>query len=131
MLSCPDFLLCGILRWPYCQAGIFFIENSNLPNSCLNWETTRTAPLRMAGSAHGVCTITASLCCCGMLSCRLATGTCLLSTMISSLRSTACSTMRSTSISCPTPCFLMGARGPHGSSGPTWMMLWRRLLTWH
>jgi hypothetical protein len=28
-------------------------------------------------------------------------------------------------------CFLMGARGPRGLLGLTWMMLWRRLLTWH
>jgi hypothetical protein len=30
-----------------------------------------------------------------------------------------------------TQCFLMGARGPRGLLGPTWMMLWKRLLTWH
>jgi hypothetical protein len=51
--------------------------------------------------------------------------------MVGSMRSTVCSAMRSTSISCPTPCFLMGARGPHGLLGPIWMMLFRRLLTWH
>jgi hypothetical protein len=47
------------------------------------------------------------------------------------MRSTGCSTAWSTSISCPTPCFLMGACGPCRPLGPTWMMLWRRLLTWH
>jgi hypothetical protein len=86
----------------------------------LRWETTRTAPSRMAASARGVCTITASLCCCGMLLCRLAMGIDLQSTTVSSMRSTACSTTRSTSIS-----------RPRGLLGPTWMMLWRRLLTWH
>jgi hypothetical protein len=85
----------------------------------------------MAGCARGVCTITASLCCCGMLSCRLAMGIGLLSTMVSSSRSTVCSVVRSTSISLSTPCFLMGAHGQRGPSGLTWMMLWRRLLTWN
>jgi hypothetical protein len=47
------------------------------------------------------------------------------------MRSTGCSAVRSTSISHPTLCFVMGARGPLGLLGPTWMMLWRRLLTWH
>jgi hypothetical protein len=47
------------------------------------------------------------------------------------MRSTGCSAAKSTSISHPTPCFLTGARGPRGLLGPTWMMLWRRLLTWH
>jgi hypothetical protein len=54
-----------------------------------------------------------------------------LSTMIGSLRSTVCGAARSTSISCPTLCFLMGSRGPRGLLGPTWTMSWRRLLTWH
>jgi hypothetical protein len=48
-----------------------------------------------------------------------------------SMRSTAYSAARSMSISHPTLCFLMGARGPHGLLRPTWMMLWRRLLTWY
>jgi hypothetical protein len=39
--------------------------------------------------------------------------------------------VRFTSISCPTPCYLTGSRGPRGLLGPTWMTLWRRLLTWH
>jgi hypothetical protein len=51
--------------------------------------------------------------------------------MVGSMRSTGCSAVRSMSISCPTPCFLTGAHGPRGLLGPTWMMLWRRLLTWH
>jgi hypothetical protein len=62
--------------------------------------------------------------------CRLATGMRFPSTTGDSSRSTACSAMRSTSISRPTPCFLMGARGPRGSSRMTWMTPWRRLLTW-
>jgi hypothetical protein len=41
------------------------------------------------------------------------------STMVGSMRSTGCSAVRSTSISRPTPCFLMGAHGPHGLLGPT------------
>jgi hypothetical protein len=45
--------------------------------------------------------------------------------------SMGCSAARSTSISHPTQCFLTGARGPRGLLGPTWMMLWKRLLTWH
>jgi hypothetical protein len=112
------------------MSWIIFHHNSNLPNSCLRWETSHTAPLRTADCACGVCTITASLCCCGTPSCRLAMGTRLPSTTVGSLRSTACSAVRSTSISHPTPCFLMAPRGPRGLSGPTWMMLWRRLLTW-
>jgi hypothetical protein len=63
--------------------------------------------------------------------CRLATGTEPQSTTVGSMRSTGCSAARSTSISRPTPCFLMGACGPRGLLGPTWMMLWRRQLTWH
>jgi hypothetical protein len=47
------------------------------------------------------------------------------------MRSTGCNDARSTSISRPTLCFLMGARGPRGLLRPTWTMLWRRLLTWH
>jgi hypothetical protein len=47
------------------------------------------------------------------------------------MRSTGCSVVRSTSIFCPTLCFLTGARGSRGLLGPTWMMLWRRLLTWY
>jgi hypothetical protein len=46
-----------------------------------------------------------------------------------SSRSTACSVVRSTSISHPTLCFLMGVRGPRGSSRTTCMRSWRRLLT--
>jgi hypothetical protein len=84
----------------------------------------------MAGCARGVCSVMASLCCCGMPLCRLAMGTCLLRTMVGSLRSMACSAVRSTSISHPTPYFLMGACGLCGLSGPTWMMLWRRMLIW-
>jgi hypothetical protein len=101
------------------------------PCFCLRWETTCTAPSRMAACAQGVCTITASLCCCGMPLCRLAMGTELQSTTVSSMRSMACSAARSTSISYPTLCFLMGAHGPRGLLGPIWMMLWRELLTWH
>jgi hypothetical protein len=63
--------------------------------------------------------------------CRLATGTEPQSTMVGSLRSTVCSAARSTLISRPTLCFLMGVSGPRWLLGPTWMMLWRRLLTWH
>jgi hypothetical protein len=51
--------------------------------------------------------------------------------MVGSMRNTGCNAVRSTSISRPTPCFLTGAHGPRGLLGPTWMMLWRRLLTWH
>jgi hypothetical protein len=85
----------------------------------------------MAIYARGACTVTTSLCCCGMPLCRMATGTEPQSTTVGSMRSTGCSAARSTSISRPTPCFLMGACGPRGLLGPTWMMLWRRLLTWH
>jgi hypothetical protein len=63
--------------------------------------------------------------------CRLATGIEPQSTTVRSMRSTGCSAAWSTSISHPTPCFLMGAHGPRGLLGPTCMMLWRRLLTWH
>jgi hypothetical protein len=63
--------------------------------------------------------------------CRLATVIEPQSTTVGSMRSTGCSAVRSTSISCPTPCFLTGACGPRGLLRPTWMMLWRRLLTWH
>jgi hypothetical protein len=72
-----------------------------------------------------------SLCCCGMPLCRLATEIEPQSTTIGSMRSTGCNAARSTSISRPTPCFLTGAHGPRGLLGLTWMMLWRRLLTWH
>jgi hypothetical protein len=71
------------------------------------------------------------LCCCGTPLCRLATGTRFPSTMGGSTRSTTYSAARSMSISHPTTCFLMRACGPRGSSGMTWMMPWRRLLTWH
>jgi hypothetical protein len=47
------------------------------------------------------------------------------------MRNTGYNAVRSTSISCPILCFLTGAHGPRGLLGPTWMMLWRRLLTWH
>jgi hypothetical protein len=63
--------------------------------------------------------------------CRLAMGTEPQSTTIGSMRSTGYNAVRSTSISHPTPCFLTGAHGPRSLLGPTWMMLWRRLLTWH
>jgi hypothetical protein len=53
------------------------------------------------------------------------------STTVGSMRSTSCSAARSTSIFDPTLCFLMGAHGPRGLLGPTWMMLLRWLLTWH
>jgi hypothetical protein len=53
------------------------------------------------------------------------------STTIDSMRSTAYSVARSTSISHSTLCFLMAAHGPCGLLGPTWMMLWRRLIKWH
>jgi hypothetical protein len=72
-----------------------------------------------------------SLYCCGMPLCRLATGTEPQSTTVGSMRSTACNALRSTLISCPTMCFLMGAHGPRGLLGPTWMTLWKRLLIWH
>jgi hypothetical protein len=88
-------------------------------------------PSRTAVYARGACTVTTSLCCCGMPLCRLATGTEPQSTIVGSMRSTGCSAVRSTSISRPTPCFLTGACGPRGPLGPTWMKLWGRLLTWH
>jgi hypothetical protein len=53
------------------------------------------------------------------------------STTVGSMRSTVCSAVRFTLISHLISCFLTGARGPRGLLGPTWMMLWRRLLTWH
>jgi hypothetical protein len=111
--------------------ALFFFDNSKLSKFYLRWETTRIAPSRTAICVRGVCTITASLCCCGMPLCRLAMGIEPQSTTVGSMRSTVCSAVRCTSISCPTPCFMMGARGPRGLLGPTWMMLWRRLLTWH
>jgi hypothetical protein len=114
----------------YCVA-LFFFENSNLPSFCLKWETARTTPSRMVICARGACTVTASLYCCGMPLCRLATGIEPQSTTVGSMRSTVCSIVRSTSISRPTLCFLTGAHGPRELLGPTWMMLWRRLLTWH
>jgi hypothetical protein len=101
------------------------------PSFCLRWETTRTGHLRTAIYARGVCTIMASFYCCGMPLCRLTMGTEPQSTTISSMRSTTYSVVRSTSISHPTLCFLTGAHGPRGLLGPTWMMLLRRLLTWH
>jgi hypothetical protein len=85
----------------------------------------------MAIYARGACTVMASLCCCGMPLCRLATGAEPQSTTVGSMRCTGCSTVRSTSISHPTSYFLTRARAPRGLLGPTWMMLWRRLLTWH
>jgi hypothetical protein len=63
--------------------------------------------------------------------CRLAMGTEPQSTTVDSMRSTVSYAVRSTSISHPTLCFLMGARGPRGLLGQTWMMLWKRLLIWH
>jgi hypothetical protein len=51
--------------------------------------------------------------------------------MVGSMRSTDYSAARSTSISHPALCFLTRARSPRGLLGLTWMMLWRRLLTWH
>jgi hypothetical protein len=101
------------------------------PSFCLRWETTRAEPSRTATCTRGVCTITTSLYCCGMPLCKLATGIEPYSTTVGSMRSTACNAVRSTSISHPTLCFLTGARGPRGLLGLTWMMLWRRLLTWH
>jgi hypothetical protein len=71
------------------------------------------------------------LCCRGMPLCRLATGIEPQSTTVGSMRSMGYNAARSTSISHPTLCFLMGACGPRGLLGPTWMMLWKRLLTWH
>jgi hypothetical protein len=65
-----------------------------------------------------------------LLSC-VAAGTKPQSTTVGSMRSMGCSAVRSTSISRPTQCFLLGARGPRGLLGATWMMLWKRLLTWH
>jgi hypothetical protein len=62
---------------------------------------------------------------------RLATGTEPQSTMVGSMRSTGCNAVRSMSTSSPASCFLTGAHGPCGLLGPTWMVLWRRLLTWH
>jgi hypothetical protein len=115
----------------HCHARIFFFETSNLPSSCLRWETTHTAPLRMATCTWGDSTITTSLYWCGMPLCRLAMGTEPQSISVGSMRSTACNATQSTSISCPTPCFLMGAHDPRGLSRLTWMMLWKRLLTWH
>jgi hypothetical protein len=79
---------------------------------------------------YSYCTITPFLCCCGMPSCRLAVRMRFLSTVGGSSRSIAGSAARSTSISHHILCFLMRARGPHGSSGMTWIMPWRRLLTW-
>jgi hypothetical protein len=96
------------------RVALFSFENSNLPSFCLRWETIRTAPSRMAIYAQGDCTVTASLCCCGMPLCRLATGTEPQSTTVGSMRSTGCSAARSTSISHPTPCFLTGAHDPRG-----------------
>jgi hypothetical protein len=101
------------------------------PSFHLRWETTRTAPSRTAICARGVCTVMASIYCYDMPLCRLATRTEPQSTTVSSMRSMVCSVVRSTSISHTTPCFLIGARGPRGLLGPTWTMLWRRLLTWH
>jgi hypothetical protein len=77
--------------------------------------------------ARGSCTITASLCCCGMPLYRLAMVTEPQSTVVGSMRSMGYSALRSTSIFRPTLCFLMGARGQHGLLGPTWMMLWQSL----
>jgi hypothetical protein len=85
----------------------------------------------MAVCTLGACTVTASLCYYGMPLQRLATGTEPQSTTVGSMRSVGYSTARSTSISCPTLCFLMGAHGPRGLLRPTWTMLWRRMLTWH
>jgi hypothetical protein len=53
------------------------------------------------------------------------------STTVGSMRSMVYNAVRSTLISRPTMCFLTGAHGPRGLLGPTWTMLWRRLLTWH
>jgi hypothetical protein len=78
----------------------------------------------------GWSTITASPRCCGTPLCRLAMGRRFSSTIGGSTRSMACPIVRSTVTSHPTPCFMMGAPGQHGSLGTTWMMPWRRLLTW-
>jgi hypothetical protein len=86
--------------------------------------------MKMHGCARGVCTITGSPCYFATSSCRLGTGMRILSTADGSTRSTAYLAARSTSISDPTPCFLMGACGLRGSSGMTWTTPWRRLLTW-
>jgi hypothetical protein len=72
----------------------------------------------------------AYFCCYGTPLCRLAKGTEPQSTTVGSMRSTGCSTARSTSIFHPTLCFLMGAHGQRGLLGLTWMILWIRLLTW-
>jgi hypothetical protein len=98
---------------------------------CVRWKTIRTAPLRTAIYAQGASTVTASLCCYGMPLSRLAMGTEPQSTTIGSMRSTGYNIARYTSISRPTPCFLIGAHGPHGLLVLTWMIIWRRLLTWH
>jgi hypothetical protein len=83
----------------------------------------------MAGCTRGICTITASPCCCGTPLCRLAMERRFQSTVGGSTWSTTCRTVRSTLTSGPTPCFLMGVHGPRGFLGMTWMMPWRRLLT--
>jgi hypothetical protein len=85
----------------------------------------------MAVCACGACTVMTSLCCCGVPLCRLAVVIEPHSTTVGSMRSTGYSAARSTSISYPTLCFLMGAHGPRGLLGLTWIMIWRRLLTWH
>jgi hypothetical protein len=84
----------------------------------------------MAGCTRGVCTAMASPCCCGTALCRLAMGRRFPSTVGGSTKSIACPALRTMLTSSPTPCFLMGARGPLGSLEMTWMMQWRRLLTW-
>jgi hypothetical protein len=113
------------------ELDYLFIINSNLPKILFGWEITCTTPLRTASYARGVCTITTSLHCSGTPSCRLAMGTGLPSTTGGSSRSMTYIAVRSMLITRPTPCFLMGAHGPHGSSVMTWTMPWRRLLTWH
>jgi hypothetical protein len=101
------------------------------PSFCLRWETTCIAPSRTAACARGVYIAMASLYCYGMPLCRLAMEIEPQIIMVSSMRSTTCSAARSTSISSPTLCFLIGARGPCGLLGLTWTMLWKRLLRWH
>jgi hypothetical protein len=124
-------LPCGLFRYLTFVLHYSSLKSLTFPSFCLRWKTTHTAPSRTAACTRGVCTIMASLCCCGMHLCRLATGTEPQSTTVDTLRSTACSAARSTSIFHPTLCFLMEAHGRRGLLGPTRMMLWRRLLTWH
>jgi hypothetical protein len=130
ILLCSNPLLCYLSDSFAVEPEYLFIINSNLPKILsrmvdYSYYTFEDGRLRTRGlHRHDFPLLL------WMPLCRLAMGTRFPSNMGGSTRSTTYSAARSTSISYPTSCFLMGAYGPHGSSGMTCTLPWRRMLTW-